>query len=701
MQSIRHDTGPRTAGPVPSPTAEASGAWEDVFPLTDVQEAYCVGRFLEPESAAAIYLEFEADGLDPSAAEDAWNDLVAETGMLRAEVLPDGRQGIRRSVPRYRIAVTDLRQTDEPTRVAELEKLREQGRTAPFDVHRWPLFSVTLALLPGGRSRVHLAVDEMTVDGPSVSLLLRRWYALYRGRREPGPPTFGFGDYVRALRAREDGDRTRAALAYWRRKLSTLGPRRPEGAPADDAGAPEHGRTAPRPPCSATRRRLTLRLPADAWRGVTAHASALRVTPSALLLTLYGGLLHRTGAAGHCGQVADGGRVPVVVTTYNRLPLHPDVAQVVGPFVSTSVFLAPEPAGPPARLAGAVRDQLWADLEHGAVSGVRALREQARQGAALEPPPFVFTSMLGTLAADHGSGSGPQEAGWAGAAGTGTGRTRTPGVWLECLLHEVRDELHVSFDYDDERLGPGVADDLFARMAGALETLARLSPEEVASLGDMTLLLEAGGRADGRTDTEDGDAAEGLPLTPLQTAYLVGRTTGRGAAGETRVHQEFRLERPDLDRLGEAWRLLVRHHPALRCRVRADGTLAVEPAPADPALPRIPHHDLSGATPREAERALADQRARLAATPMPLDDGPLWRLETTALPDASLVLHVLLDALVADARSVALLFEQLFRLHAGEQPAAVLSGPRPSFAAFLRDRDGASRGPTAGTARAD
>ncbi|KAF3468913.1 non-ribosomal peptide synthetase [Streptomyces sp. Tu 3180] len=722
MQSIRHDTVPR---PVRSSAAEAPGRWEDVFPLTDVQEAYYVGRFMEPESAAAIYVEFEADGLDPSAAEDAWNDLVAETGMLRAEVLPDGRQGIRASVPRHRVPVTDLREADEATRTAELERLRAEGRSAAFDVHRWPLFSVTVALLPGGRSRVHLAVDEMAVDGPSVPLLLHRWYALHHGRREPAAPEFGFGDYVRALRAREDGDRTRAALAYWRRKLSVLDP--PSGADAagPDTGAPEDAVPAP------ARRRLTLRLPGDAWRRVGAHASALRVTPSALLLTLYGGLLHRTGAARRSGwTAAGGGPVPVVVTTYNRLPLHPDIARVVGPFVSTSVFLAPEPAGPPARLAGTVRDQLWADLEHGAVSGVRALRETARaRGRTVAvPPPFVFTSMLGTLGG-AAPGAGPRDAGWAGTAATEAGRTRTPGVWLECLLHEVRGELHVSLDCDEERLGPGVADDLLSRLGGALETLARTSPEDVAALDDPAALLDAPADAngDGPRDAaspadvnaeadatspagaglsawaavEGADAADGLPLTPLQTAYLVGRTTMPGAAGETRVHQEFRLPRPDLDRLTDAWRLLVRHHPALRARVRADGTLTVEPAPADPALPRVPHHDLSDVTAEEAEEALARRRARLATTPMPLEDGPLWRLETSGLPDGSVVLHVLLDALVADARAVALLFEQLFRLHAGEAPARVLSGHRVPFAAFLRDRDGASRGPAAEAARAE
>ncbi|MFC4496476.1 amino acid adenylation domain-containing protein [Streptomyces ovatisporus] len=721
MQPIRSDS----AAPAPVASGGAGPAVpEDAFPLTDMQEAYYVGRFLEPDSAARIYVEFDVpftdgDGRDALAAmEDSWNRLVAETGMLRARILPDGRQTIRPEVPRYRLPVTDLRTSGPGTADDSLTRLRRRVHETPFDVHAGPLFAVEVAWLPG-RARVHLALDELVVDGPSVPLLLRRWYVLYRGGPVPAAPVFGFREYVEAVRARENPARTEAALAYWREKLSgvRVPVPRAEGDPA--GGREEHAER------SAERGRRSLRLPADRWQRVTGHASVLGATPSALLLTLFGSLLRDVVPGAQAGAEDP---VPLVITTYNRLPLHPDVPRVVGPFVSTSVFLAPPPAGSLSGLVGAVRRQLWADLERSSVSGVRALRERAAHaGDGPGAPPFVFTSMLGTL----GGGDGDEDDGaWAAAASTSAGRTRTPGVWLECVAHEIDGELHLSLDYDEDALGSGAPEELAMRMSKALDTLAGLASDEMAEVTDVAALFGAaeGGTpgpsadsvrdgahgdgsavadardatdgTDGTDGTEGGGAAAGLPLTSLQTAYLVGRMTEPGVDGETRVHQEFRLLQPDVRRLGEAWRLLVRRHPALRAEIAEDGTLTLRDAPQDTSLPRIPHHDLTHLTPQEAGRAESERRSRLAATPLPLEGGPLWHLETSALPDGSVVLHVLLDALVADARAVALLFQQLFGLHAGKSPEEVLGAPPTPFAAFLRARERALRSPAADAARA-
>ncbi|GGU55950.1 non-ribosomal peptide synthetase [Streptomyces daghestanicus] len=686
----------RTDSVASAPAGTASPP--DAFPLTDMQEAYCVGRFWEAGSAARVYVEFDVADVDPTALEDAWNAVVAETGMLRAVILPDGRQAVRPRVPRHRLPVTDLRAAGPDDRDAALERLRERCHGTPLDPYDGPLFVMAVALLPGGRARVHLALDELVVDGPSVSLLLHRWYALYRGGPVPPPPALGFRDYVEAVRARENPARTEAALAYWRDKLSGV---RMRPAPRAGGGHPgAAGTRGVRGPAAAgaARRRLTLRLPADRWRRVTGHAAALRVTPSALLLTLYGSLLHRL-------LPPDGaGPLPLVITTYNRLPVHPDVPRVVGPFVSTSVFLAPPPTASLAVLSGAVRDQLWADLEHGAVSGVRALRERAaRDGDGPGAPPYVFTSMLGTLGNGLGTAGTAHGAGddvWASAARTEAGRTRTPGVWLECIVHERAGELHVVLDHDEEAIGPDLADRLLSAWSTALGTLADLAPDEAAGLPDPAALFEPRPAPEAGAAEEPEDARTRLPLTAMQTAYLVGRLTTPGVAGETRVHQEFRLTSPDLRRLGDAWRLLVRRHPALRARIGEDGTLSVDPAPADPAAPRIPHHDLTHLSPAGAERAETERRGRLAATSLPLDEGPLWRLETSALPDGSVVLHVLFDALVADARAVATLFHQLFRLHAGEPPERVLPAAPPPFGPFLRARERARQGPAADAARA-
>ena len=148
-----------------------------------------------------------------------------------------------------------------------------------------------------------------------------------------------------------------------------------------------------------------------------------------------------------------------MITTYNRLPLHTDVPRIVGPFVSTSVFLAPPATGSLSQLVGAVRKQLWADLERGSVSGVRALRERAAHAGAargsgagdVPRPPLRLHQHARHPRRDDDEDDGV----WAAAASTSAGRTRTPGVWLECVVHEINGELHLSLDYDEDALGSG------------------------------------------------------------------------------------------------------------------------------------------------------------------------------------------------------------------------------------------------------
>src|SRR6185295_1386146 len=82
------------------------------FPLTDVQQAYWIGRsgaFELGQVATHIYMEINTRGIDLGRMERAWQLLVDRHDMLRAVVLPDGRQQILETVPPYRIEVLDLR----------------------------------------------------------------------------------------------------------------------------------------------------------------------------------------------------------------------------------------------------------------------------------------------------------------------------------------------------------------------------------------------------------------------------------------------------------------------------------------------------------------------------------------------------------------------------------------------------------------
>ncbi|MFD7931712.1 amino acid adenylation domain-containing protein, partial [Streptomyces sp. NPDC059742] len=621
------------------------------FPLTEVQESFYVGRTAGGNTGGTqIHLEFEADRLDPARLRESWNRLVADTDMLRAHLLPDARQSVLEQAPEYRFEVRDLTAVGRDELRASLEEIRQQSAAA-IDPHRWPLFALAAAELPGGRTRVMLTVDELIADGPSVSLLVQDWYARYALGEEPGVPEISFRDYALATGGRRPSEES---LAYWRDKLGAVDFGRPLPLARPDAD--------PAAAADGEHRRMTLHLDREQWGRAKEAAREARATPSAMLLALNAAVVRTAGS----------GPLPLVLTTYNRLPLHADVARLVGPFLSTSVFVAPEAAGTLGELVSEVSGQLWRDLEHSDVSGVRALRERARTepGRRAVPVPIVFTSLLGSIADQRAADPGN----WAALVDVDESATRTPGVQLEMCVQERAGELHVSWDHLPGALDGADVRAAFDRLGALLRRVAELGPA-VWNTDLPTTAVPATAAPDAGTETA-GQASCGtagrLPLTEVQSAYLVGRLGILGGAAETRVYQEFLLENHDVDALEAAWNRLVAHHPMLRAAVHQDGTLEV--APAVPHY-RITRHDLTGLRPTEGpaadggspvERALANTAARLRGGTFPLGSQPMYALEASTLPDGTTVLHVVLDALLADARSFALLFGQLFALHDGD-----------------------------------
>jgi hypothetical protein len=183
------------------------------FPLTDIQLAYWLGRTSEFALGGSchVYWEFVLPGeRDVDRLEDALNRLIGLHDMLRAVVSADGTQRVLPSVPRYRIERRDWRNGDGEEGLAAL---RSEMALESFDPAHWPLFRV-VASHDGAQSRVHLGVDLLIIDVPSLALLLDQWGKLYR---EPetvlAPPSIAFRDYVLHLKRQEQADAYQAARA--------------------------------------------------------------------------------------------------------------------------------------------------------------------------------------------------------------------------------------------------------------------------------------------------------------------------------------------------------------------------------------------------------------------------------------------------------------------------------------------------------
>ncbi|MGY2196583.1 amino acid adenylation domain-containing protein [Pseudomonas gingeri] len=413
------------------------------FPLTDIQQAYWFGR----EATVSLggvsahgYEELRIRDFDSARFEQALNRMIERHDMLRAVFLSDGTQQVLAQVPVYRLPSLDLRGLEADVALRALADNRQRLSHQVLDASRWPLFEFSLTLLDDGISHLHISLDALIVDAASSQILARELMACYIEPQRALPvPGLGFRDYVLAEHQLRGGVRYERALAYWRERVGDL-------APAPDLPLVRQPESLAAPHFTRRDRQL----PAEHWAGLKALAKQFAVTPSVVLLTAF------------CEVLALWSRQPrftLSLPLFNRLPLHPDVDGIIGDFTSLVLLeVRIDDNQGFTDKARAIQQQLWQDIDHAVVSGVRVLRElsQAR-GVQQTAIPIVFNSTLSEAAAQQA------EYNLADAlqAENVHSITQTPQVWIDHTLLELEGRLLFNWDSIDELFPEGLIGQMF------------------------------------------------------------------------------------------------------------------------------------------------------------------------------------------------------------------------------------------------
>ncbi|MEV6598632.1 amino acid adenylation domain-containing protein [Actinoplanes sp. NPDC051346] len=441
------DSVPDDLEPLPAVVADPAAAGEP-FPLTDVQQAYWIGRtglFELGNVGMHGYEEFELDDLDVPRLESAFRRLIRRHGMLRAIVLPHGEQQILDDVPDYEIVTEDVRGLDPVAARASLEQTRAAMSHQVFVPDRWPLFEMRATLLDGGRGRVHYSIDGLITDAWASVIVMSELTRLYHDTEVELPELdLSFRDYVLASKRVEQTERYRRAERYWLDRVPTLPPG-PELPLATD----------PQTMAEVRFSRLTGRLDARAWARLRSQSARRGLTPTALLLAAYGEVV---------GAWSKSPRFTLNLPMANRLPLHPEVDAILGDFTSVTLLEIDAAPGSFSDRAAAVRDQLAGDIDHGLFSGVRMLREvKRRRGDAAATMPVVFTSLFQAI------GEHPQ------IGEVVYSISQTPQIWIDAQVYESDGELVLDIDSVDDLFPDGMVS---AMHAATLELLDWLAAEE-------------------------------------------------------------------------------------------------------------------------------------------------------------------------------------------------------------------------------
>ncbi|MBJ6765276.1 amino acid adenylation domain-containing protein [Myxococcaceae bacterium JPH2] len=426
------------------------------FPMTELQQAYSVGRQSELELNASMhaYNELDCQALDVARFEEAWNQVVARHEMLRAVEVPGFQQRILPSVPRYALPVEDLRGRGAEETEARLAAIRERLSQQVHSLDTWPLFELRVCLLDDDRARLFMSIDGTFIDGYSFQILYRELVHFYQHPEAVltlPPLALSYRDYSLAVNGAR-GARHARSLAYWRERLARL-------PPAPDLPMEKEPRTLRRPRF----RRWFARVEAEEWQQLKQRARARRLTEPELLLAAYAEVI------AHWSRSP---RFTLNVPHFNRLSIHPQVNDIIGTFASfTLVEVDHRPERTFTERAHAIRDELLLALEHREVSGVELLRElfraQGRISGALMP--VVMTSF-----ASH---SKSRDSHWVDFLAESFGGlvealTQTPQVWIDLQIVYQRGGVFLNWDVAEELFPPGMLEDMFNAFRALLHQLA-------------------------------------------------------------------------------------------------------------------------------------------------------------------------------------------------------------------------------------
>lgn len=451
------------------------------FMTTDVQQAYWVGRNMAAASLNVgnhAYIEVVASLLDIQRFNGAMQRLIARHEMLRAIMLPDGQQQILLEVPPFEARCVDLRGKDQQEVTVRLQNMRLEMDHQLLPIEQWPAFDLRIVLLDERQAQIHLSIESLFVDAWSMHLLVQEFIQLYNDLDVHLPPLeLSFRDYLLTEQTLHATAFYQRAENYWLERLFSLPP------------APD----LPVLPISASQQPHFVhyegRLEKELWQRLKARGAQAKLTPSGILLAAFAEVLRTWSKNPHFS---------LNLSIFNRLPLHPQVNQIVGDFTSLIVLAIEDATGTFEYRARAIQEQMWRDLDYSVYSGVQVLRELGRRQSniATGVMPIVFTSLL---IEDMANQFAPpwQE--------TLYSVSQTPQVWLDHQVLESGGTLLFHWQVVESLFSEGVIAAMFAAYAQLLQRLA----------------LE-----------ENMWQAEVIPLLPEQQRALYARTNATDEAQE-------------------------------------------------------------------------------------------------------------------------------------------------------------------------
>lgn len=350
------------------------------FPPSDLQTSFLMGSQpgFEYHVRPHGYAELDFDELDPARFEQALNTALARQRDNIVVARPDMTLQVVDDLTPLRITVCDYRGLPESEATEKMMATRAAMERKEPPLHQWPWLDVRMSRYGNGRARLHYNNNNFFTDAPSsFGLIADALHYYHHPERRLPSLQISYRDCVLALAALEDSPLGKQAEKYWLSRVE-------DWPPAPDIplrpGHGERGRS------MLVRRELIF--PPQEWETVKKKAAALGLTLTSTLLGAHAEVISFWSGSRHF-------LLNNMIT--HRMPLHPQMDQVLGNFASLYPLEIDWRHDEPFReRVNRLQKQIMADVSHLYYSGVKVLQalSHARRTPGRAVCPFAVGSAL-------------------------------------------------------------------------------------------------------------------------------------------------------------------------------------------------------------------------------------------------------------------------------------------------------------------
>lgn len=415
-------------------------------PLSEMQYSFWAGQ-QSTDVSAHLYVELDGHNTDPDKLNQAIRLLLKIHPMLRAAISIHAEQSITEYDPAYQIPIDDWRDVDHKEASYLLANKRHRLAHQKMSIEDGQVVTFSLTQLPDDAYRLHIDVNMIAADAPSILLMYQDLASLYAGNYEA--VKISQQSYFAYLQSIEQDEEYQQAIqqdqAWWRSRLADIAP--PPSLPL-----------------------ITDKLRVDSYQCDSIHhlfntqdkktlqqiAHAYQVSPSTLMLGVF---------AITVGRWSSNNRFRLNIPTFKRKPYHEDVDHLVGDFTNLLIFsielFENETFG---TLLKRLEEERQLCMQHSTYSGINVLRDLSKLHEDTETAPIVYTCGL-----EYGEIISEQvrqtlgEPSWCVSQG--------PMVDLDVQVAEHKEGLLVNWDIRTAAFPKGVVEAMFAGYIDMIQTL--------------------------------------------------------------------------------------------------------------------------------------------------------------------------------------------------------------------------------------